>query len=102
MSVGSAIDDSIFEQLHEMVTGGAISSHFMSTENQITLEYRLLMAGTSALIGPVLAALFRPLPGQEHSLYDSAIYAQPETDFRFIVNSARYRSLLKIDLKLSH
>ncbi len=56
-------------------------------------------AGKSTLIGSVFAALFRQLPGQKRSLYDFATHPQPEIDLTFSVNSARYRSLLKIDPK---
>jgi len=56
-------------------------------------------AGKSTLIGSVFAALFRQLPGQKRSLYDFATHPQPEIDFSFSVNGARYRSLLKIDPK---
>jgi exonuclease SbcC len=56
-------------------------------------------AGKSTLIGSVFAALFRQLPGQKRSLYDFATHPQPEIDLGFSVNSARYRSLLKIDPK---
>jgi exonuclease SbcC len=56
-------------------------------------------AGKSTLIGSVFAALFRQLPGQKRSLYDFATHPQPEIDLTFSVNSARYRSLLKIDAK---
>src|ERR1019366_934131 len=56
-------------------------------------------AGKSTLIGSVFAALFRQLPGQKRSLYDFATHPQPEIDLTFSVDSARYRSLLKIDPK---
>jgi exonuclease SbcC len=56
-------------------------------------------AGKSTLIGSIFAALFRQLPGQKRSLYDFATHPQPEIDFTFSVNGARYRSLLKIDPK---
>jgi DNA repair exonuclease SbcCD ATPase subunit len=56
-------------------------------------------AGKSTLIGSVFAALFRQLPGQRRSLYDFATHAQSEIDLTFSVNSARYRSLPKIDPK---
>ena len=59
-------------------------------------------AGKSTLIGSVFAALFRQLPGQKRSLYDFATHPQPEIDLTFSVNSARYRSLLKIDPKSRH
>lgn len=56
-------------------------------------------AGKSTLIGSIFAALFRQLPGQKRSLYDFATHPKPEIDLTFSVNSARFRSLLKLDPK---